>query len=199
LDVVRDQAEHSVMSMAGLNEENDMFAPIFVAARRRALWLGINLLTAFLASWVIGNFEATLQKVVALAVLMPVVASMGGIAGTQTLTLIVRGLALGQVSWDNAKPLLARELLVALINGVVWSVVVGAIAQLWFADLRISAVIASAIGINLLTAAFCGVMIPLTLRRFSIDPALAGGVVLTTVTDCVGFLAFLGLATIVLR
>jgi magnesium transporter len=199
LDVVRDQAEHSVMSMAGLNEENDMFAPIFVAAKRRALWLGINLLTAFLASWVIGNFEATLEKVVALAVLMPVVASMGGIAGTQTLTLIVRGLALGQVSWDNAKPLLARELLVALINGVVWSVVVGAIAQLWFADMRISAVIASAIGINLLTAAFCGVMIPLTLRRFSIDPALAGGVVLTTVTDCIGFLAFLGLATIVLR
>jgi magnesium transporter len=199
LDVVRDEAEHSVMSMAGLNEEEDMFAPIFSAAKRRALWLGINLLTAFLASWVIGNFEATLEKFVALAVLMPVVASMGGIAGTQTLTMIVRGLALGQVSWDNAKPLLSRELAVALINGLLWSAVVGLIAQIWFGDYRISAVIAAAIGINLLVAAFCGVAIPLTLRRFRIDPALAGGVVLTTMTDCIGFLAFLGLATLVLR
>ncbi len=198
LDVVRDEAEHSVMSMAGLNEEEDMFAPIWAASKRRALWLGINLLTAFLASWVIGNFEATLEKVVALAVLMPVVASMGGIAGTQTLTLIVRGLALGQVSWDNAKPLLLREVLISLINGVVWSIVVGAIAQIWFADIKISLVIASAIGINLLAAAFSGVVIPLTLKRFAIDPALAGGVVLTTVTDCVGFLAFLGLASLVL-
>jgi magnesium transporter len=199
LDVVRDEAEHSVLSMAGLHEEDDMFAPIWAASKRRALWLGINLLTAFLASWVIGNFEATLEKVVALAVLMPVVASMGGIAGTQTLTLIVRGLALGQVSWDNAKPLLSRELMISFINGLLWSTVVGVIAQIWFHDIRISLVIASAIGINLLAAAFCGVVIPLTLKRFAIDPALAGGVVLTTVTDCVGFLAFLGLATIVMR
>ncbi len=199
LDVVRDEAEHSVMSMAGLHEEDDMFAPIWAASRRRALWLGINLLTAFLASWVIGNFEATLEKVVALAVLMPVVASMGGIAGTQTLTLIVRGLALGQVSWDNARPLLVREVLISLLNGILWSSVVALVAQLWFHDLRLSIVIASAIGINLVTAAFCGVMIPLTLKRFAIDPALAGGVVLTTVTDCVGFLAFLGLASLVLR
>jgi magnesium transporter len=199
LDVVRDEAEHSVLSMAGLHEEDDMFAPIWAASKRRALWLGINLLTAFLASWVIGNFEATLEKVVALAVLMPVVASMGGIAGTQTLTLIVRGLALGQVSWDNARPLLSREILISLLNGLLWSSVVAAIAQVWFGDYRISLVIASAIGLNLLAAAFCGVMIPLTLKRFAIDPALAGGVVLTTVTDCVGFLAFLGLATLVLR
>jgi magnesium transporter len=136
--------------------------------------------------------------VVALAVLMPVVASMGGIAGTQTLTLIVRGLALGQVSWDNARPLLVRELLISLINSAIWAIVVAAITQLWFHDWRVSAVIASAIAINLLTAAACGVLIPLLLKRFSIDPALAGGVVLTTATDCVGFLAFLGLATLVL-
>jgi magnesium transporter len=199
LDVVRDEADHSVMSMAGLNEEDDMFAPILAASKRRAIWLGINLLTAFLASWVIGRFEGALEKIVALAVLMPVVASMGGIAGTQTLTLIVRGLALGQVSWNNAKHLLVRELSISALNGLLWSAVVALIAQLWFGDWKLSAVIASAIAINLLTAALCGVMIPLALKRFSIDPALAGGVVLTTVTDCVGFLAFLGLATLVLR
>jgi magnesium transporter len=198
LDIVRDEAEHSVLSMAGLNEEEDMFKPIWAASKRRALWLGINLMTAFLASWVIGRFEGALEKVVALAVLMPVVASMGGIAGTQTLTLIVRGLALGQVSWDNARPLLVRELLISVINSAIWAIVVAVITQLWFHDWRISAVIASAIAINLLTAAACGVLIPLLLKRFSIDPALAGGVVLTTATDCVGFLAFLGLATLVL-
>lgn len=198
LDVVRDEAEHSMLSMAGLHEEDDMFAPIWAASRRRALWLGINLLTAFLASWVIGNFSATLEKVVALAVLMPVVASMGGIAGTQTLTLIVRGLALGQVRWDNARPLLWRELLISAINGLAWSAIVGLITHLWFGDWRLSMVIAAAIGINLLVAACSGVIIPLTLRRFAIDPALAGGVVLTTVTDCIGFLTFLGLAALVL-
>jgi magnesium transporter len=198
LDVVRDQAEHSVMSMAGMNEEDDMFAPIWTASRRRAIWLGINLLTAFLAAWVIGRFEATLEQVVALAVLMPVVASMGGIAGTQTLTLIVRGLALGQVSWDNAKALLGRELLISLINGVLWSSVVGVISLLWFGDLKIALVIAAAIAINLFAAAGSGVLVPLVLKRLNIDPALAGGVVLTTVTDVVGFLAFLGLGTLVL-
>lgn len=199
LDVVRDEAEHSMLSMAGLDEEDDMFAPIWAASRRRALWLGINLLTAFLASWVIGNFSATLEKVVALAVLMPVVASMGGIAGTQTLTLIVRGLALGQVRWDNARSLLWRELMISAINGLVWSAIVGLTAHLWFGDWRLSLVIAAAIGINLLVAAFSGVVIPLTLRRFAIDPALAGGVVLTTLTDCIGFLCFLGLATLFLH
>ena len=196
LDIVRDEAEHSVMSMAGMNEEEDMFAPIWSAAKRRALWLGINLMTAFLAAWVIGQFEATLEEVVALAVLMPVVASMGGVAGTQTLTLIVRGLALGQVSWDNARNLLKREMLISLVNSVLWASVVAIVAQLWFNDVLISVTIGCAIAVNLLTAALSGVMIPLLLKRFAIDPALAGGVVLTTVTDCIGFLAFLGLATI---
>lgn len=198
IDLVRDRAEHDLMSMAGLNEEEDMFAPIAAASRRRAIWLGINLLTAFLAAAVIGKFEATLEQIVALAVLMPVVASMGGVAGTQTLTLIVRGLALGQVSWDNARDLLKREMAIGGLNGLLWAVVVALVAWAWFGDWRISAVIGAAIVINLLAAAFSGVLIPLLLKRFAVDPALAGGVVLTTVTDVVGFLAFLGLGTLFL-
>lgn len=195
VDIIRAQADHNVMSMAGLDEEEDLFAPVRRATRKRALWLGINLLTAFLASFVIGRFEMALEQVVALAILMPVVASMGGIAGTQTLTLIVRGMALGQVSASNAAALLSKEMLVGGFNGVIWAIVVGASAGLWFGDLRLALVIAAAIAINLLAAAASGVMIPLLLRRLDIDPALAGGVVLTTVTDCIGFLAFLGLGT----
>jgi magnesium transporter len=198
IDLVRERAEHDLMSMAGLNEEEDMFAPVAAASRRRAIWLGINLVTAFLAAWVIGHFQATLEQVVALAVLMPVVASMGGIAGTQTLTLIVRGLALGQVSWNNARDLLTREVAIGAVNGVLWALVIALVAWLWFADWQIAAVIAAAIVINLLAAALSGVVIPLLLKRFAIDPALAGGVVLTTVTDVIGFLAFLGLGTVFL-
>lgn len=195
VDIIRAQADHNVMSMAGLDEEEDLFAPVRRATRKRALWLGINLLTAFLASWVIGRFEVALEQVVALAILMPVVASMGGIAGTQTLTLIVRGMALGQVSATNAWALLSKEMMVGGFNGVIWAIVVGASAGLWFGDWRLALVISAAIAINLLAAAASGVMIPLLLRRMDIDPALAGGVVLTTVTDCIGFLAFLGLGT----
>jgi len=198
IDLVRDRAEHDLMSMAGLNEDEDMFAPIAAASKRRAVWLGINLLTAFLAAWVIGKFQATLEQIVALAVLMPVVASMGGVAGTQTLTLIVRGIALGQVSWNNARDLLTREMAIGALNGMLWAVVVALVAWAWFGDWRIAVVIAAAIIINLLAAAFSGVLIPLLLKRFAIDPALAGGVVLTTVTDVVGFLAFLGLGTLFL-
>lgn len=198
IDLVRDRAEHDLMSMAGLTEEEDMFAPVAAASRRRAIWLGINLLTAFLAAAVIGKFQATLEQIVALAVLMPVVASMGGVAGTQTLTLIVRGLALGQVSWDNARDLVKREVAIGGLNGLLWAVVIALVAWAWFGDWRISAVIGAAIVINLLAAALSGVMIPLLLKRFAVDPALAGGVVLTTVTDVVGFLAFLGLGTLFL-
>jgi len=168
------------------------------ATRRRALWLGINLATAFLASWVIGRFEDTLEQVVALAVLMPVVASMGGIAGTQTLTLMVRGLALGQVGASNLRVLLTKEVLVGLFNGAIWALVVGAVAWLWFRDVWLGVVIAAAMTINLFAAALAGVIVPLTLKRMRIDPALAGGVILTTVTDVVGFLSFLGLGTLVL-
>ncbi|BCX89850.1 magnesium transporter [Methylomarinovum tepidoasis] len=195
VDVIRDEAEHTIMSQAGLSEETDMFAPVSESAKRRAVWLGVNLVTAFLAAWVIGLFEDTIQKEVALAVLMPIVASMGGIAGTQTQTLVIRALALKQIGEANVWTLLAREIAIGLINGVLWAIVVGVIAAIWFQALHIGLLIAAAMIINLLCAAFAGVMIPLLLDKLGIDPALAGGVVLTTVTDVVGFLAFLGLAS----
>ena len=198
VDIIRDRAEHQALSAAGLDEDEDMFSPVPRAARRRALWLGINLMTAFLASWVIGRFEGTLEQVVALAVLMPIVASMGGVAGTQVLTLMVRGLALGQVGVGNLRALLAKEVLVGVLNGAIWAVVVGVVAGLWFQDMKLGLVIALAMFINLVNAALAGVLVPLTLRRMNIDPALAGGVVLTTFTDVVGFLSFLGLGTLIL-
>ncbi|MGD8498651.1 MAG: magnesium transporter, partial [Chromatiales bacterium] len=191
VDVIREEADHSVLSRAGLNEDEDIFAPVLPSARRRAVWLGVNLLTAFLASWVIGQFQDTLQQVVALAVLMPIVASMGGIAGSQTLTLVIRGLALGQVGKTNTRWLLSKEIAVGALNGLVWAAVVSLFAILWFRDLQIGGIIALALVLNLLAAALAGVIIPIVLRRLRIDPALAGGVVLTTVTDVVGFLAFL--------
>ncbi|MEL7449515.1 MAG: magnesium transporter [Pseudomonadota bacterium] len=198
VDVIRDEAEHTVMSMAGLDEEFDMFSPVFTSARRRAIWLAVNLATAFVAARVVGVFEATIEQVVALAVLMPVVASMGGIAGSQTLTIIIRGVALGQVGGSNARWLMNRELAVAAINGVVWAVVIALIVVLWFQSWMLGAVIGAAIVINLLAAALAGVVIPLSMKRLGIDPALAGSVVLTTVTDVVGFTAFLGLGALLL-
>lgn len=198
VDVIRERADHSFMGMAGLNEEEDIFAPVIDSSRRRAIWLGVNLLTAFLASWVIGLFDATIDKLVALAVLMPIVASMGGIAGSQTLTLVIRAMALGQVGSSNARKLLAKELTVGILNGVVWSVVIGIIAGIWFDSVALGVIIASAIIINLVMAALSGTMIPLALKRIGADPALAGSVVLTTITDVVGFFAFLGLAALFL-
>ncbi|MCA1853023.1 MAG: magnesium transporter, partial [Beggiatoa sp.] len=198
VDVIRVQGDHSFMSLAGLNEEDDMFAPITVSAPRRALWLGVNLVTALLAAWVIGHFEATIEKIVALAILMPVVASMGGIAGSQTLTIVIRGLALGQVGRDNSRALLRKEIAVGLCNGLIWASVVGLVAANWFKDAGLGAVIALALITNLLAGALAGTLIPLTLKRLGIDPALAGGLFLTTVTDVVGFTAFLGLATLFL-
>jgi magnesium transporter len=198
VDVIRDEAEHSLMSMAGLSEEDDMFAPVVTSSRRRTIWLGINLLTALLASWVIGQFDATIEKMVALAVLMPIVASMGGIAGNQTLTLVIRGMALGQVSRANARRLLNKELLVGGLNGVLWALIVASIVIAWFDDIQLGAIIAAAMLVNLVVAALAGATIPLALKQLGIDPALAGGVLLTTVTDVIGFLAFLGLASIAL-
>lgn len=196
VDVIREDADHSLMSMAGLDEEEDTFAPVIPTSRRRAVWLGINLITAFIASAVIGLFEDTIEKVVALAVLMPIVASMGGIAGSQTLTLVIRAMAVGQINRSNLSWLLNREFFVALINGVLWAVVVSAIAVWWFQDATIGAVIAAALVINLVAAALVGASLPIFLKSRDIDPALAGGVLLTTITDVVGFLAFLGLATL---
>jgi magnesium transporter len=198
VDLIREEGEHVYMGQAGLSEDEDMFAPVLVSAQRRALWLGVNLITAFLASWVIGHFEETIKKVVALAVLMPIVASMGGIAGTQTLTLTIRGIALGQLSGKNARQLLIKEMAVGIFNGMIWAAVVAIIAGAWFNSGDIAILIAAAMSINLIFAAFTGAILPLALEKLGIDPALAGGVLLTTVTDIVGFLAFLGLATIYL-
>jgi magnesium transporter len=198
MDVIREEADHQFLGHAGLSEGEDMFAPVLLSARRRAVWLGINLLTAFLAAWVIGLFEGTIEKVVALAVLMPVVASMGGIAGTQTLTLAIRGIALGHLSAKNVRWLLSKEMAVALLNGVLWALVIATVALLWFGSGGIAVIIAAAIIVNVLAAALSGALLPLLLDRFGVDPALAGGVILTTVTDVVGFLSFLGLATLFL-
>lgn len=198
VDVIRDDADHSLMKMAGLDEEDDIFAPVLTSATRRALWLGINLATAFLASWVIGQFEATLQQIVALAVLMPIVASMGGIAGSQTLTLVIRGLALGKIGKSNSRWLMFKELAVGGFNSLLWGLVVALIAMAWFQSTNIGLIIGAALIINLLCAALAGFSIPILLQRFGIDPALAGSVILTTVTDVVGFLAFLGLGTMYL-
>lgn len=198
LDVIREEASHSVLSMAGLDEDDDMFAPIVASARRRSVWLGVNLATAFLAAWVAGLFEATLEQVVILAVLMPVVPSMGGIAGTQTLILITRGLALGQIERANARWLLQKEVGVAMLNAIGWAVVVALVTWLWRGDWQIGVVIALALSVNLMFAAVSGFLVPISLKRFGIDPALAGGVVLTTITDVVGLVSFLGIGSLLL-
>ena len=197
VDVIRASADHSLMSQAGLDEDEDIFAPLVRTVRRRTIWLGINLLTAFVAAAVIGMFEATIEQVVALAILMPVVASMGGIAGTQALTIVIRGMALGRVGSANIRDLVAREVLIGVANGLFWSLIVGLAAFVWFGDYTLGYVIAVAIIVNLLVAALVGTLLPGYLKSMRIDPALAGGVVLTTVTDVVGFFCFLGVATLV--
>ena len=198
VDIIREQAQHQALSAAGVNEDEDLFSPVQRAFQRRVIWLGINLGTAFLASSVVGQFAGTIDKIVALAVLMPIVAGMGGNAGTQVLALMVRGLALGQVAATNVWPLLFKELQVALINGLLLGGIVGLATWAWFHDPMLSLVIGAAMTINLLAAASAGVLVPWTLKRMNLDPALAGGVILTTVTDVMGFLAFLGLATLIL-
>ncbi len=198
VDVIRDEAEHSLMSAAGLDEEDDMFAPVVKSATRRALWLGVNLFTAFLAAGVVDIFQTTVDKIVLLAVLMPVVPSMGGVAGSQSLTIITRAIALGQIDKSNARRILRKELLVGLLNGFGWAIIVAAFTYLWFGDWRIGGVIGAAMIINLFVAALAGFAIPLSLKRMNIDPALAGGVVLTTVTDVIGYMAFLGLGAALL-
>ena len=197
VDVIRDDADHEILSMAGLDEEDDMFAPTLQTARNRAVWLGINLVTAFVASAVVGMFQDTIDKVVALAVLMPIVASMGGIAGTQALTLVIRGMATGKISQSNFRWLISREFIVGALNGLLWAVVVALGAVIWFDDWTIGGIIASAMLINLVIAALAGTTLPMILKMLRIDPALAGGVILTTLTDVAGFMSFLGLATIV--
>jgi magnesium transporter len=198
VDIIRDQAEHQALGAAGLDEDEDLFSPVKRATKRRLLWLTINLGTAFLAASVVKQFQDTIAHIVALAVLMPIVAGMGGNAGTQVLALVVRGLALGQLGASNVRVLIWKEIRVALLNGLALGLLLGAIVWIWFSDFPLALVIASALTINLAAAALAGVMVPVTLKRMGYDPALAGSVILTTVTDVMGFFSFLGLATLVL-
>ena len=198
VDIIRYQAEHQVMSAAGLDEEEDLFSPVRRAFRRRMLWLTINLATAFLASSVVNQFQGTIANLVSLAVLMPIVAGMGGNAGTQVLALMVRGLALGQIGGTNVMALVWKEVRIALINGVGIGLLLATIVLIWFHDPKLSLVIALALTINFSAAALGGVFVPVLVKRMGFDPALAGGVILTTVTDVMGFLSFLGLATLML-
>lgn len=198
VDVIVEDADHSLLAMAGLRDTEDTFSSIGKTAPRRAVWLGVNLLTAILASTAISLFEATLDKVVALAILMPIVASMGGVAGSQTLTVVIRGMALGQIERGNLNWLLSKEFAVGAINGLLYALVVGCIVSLWFQDATMALIIGLAMVINLMAAALSGTLLPVLLKLMKIDPALAGTVILTTITDVVGFVSFLGLAAIFL-
>lgn len=198
INIIRAEADKALLASGGLDEQEDLFAPVLPSAKRRAVWLGINLITVFMAAAVIGQFEAVLDKFVALAVLMPIVASMGGIAGSQTLTLTIRGMALGHLSITNLRWLSKKEVSVGLLNGVVWSIIVAVATYAWFENVGIALIIAAAMILNLIAASISGVIVPFALNRLGFDPALSGAVVLTTVTDIVGFLSFLGLASLFL-
>jgi len=195
VDVIREDAEHSMLSMAGLDDEEDTFAPVLKSSQRRSIWLGINLLTALLAAFVASFFESTLDILPILAVLNGIVPSMGGVAGSQTLTLVIRGIALGHINNTNQKFLLGKELAIGALNGVLWSILIAGVVAIWQWDFVLGGVIAFAMFMNLLAAGIAGASIPIILKRMNIDPALAGSVVLTTVTDIVGIFAFLGTAT----
>ena len=196
VDVIIEDADHSLLSLAGLSDEEETFSSVRRSAPARALWLSVNLCAALLASSVVNLFADTIEKVVALAVLMPIVANMGGVAGHQTLTVVVRGMALGQVTRNNLRWLFSKEFTVGCLNGMLWAVVMGSIASAWFSDWQIGVIIATAMAINLVTAAAAGVLLPAGLKALRIDPALAGSMALTTVTDVMGFFSFLGLATL---
>ncbi len=198
VDLLKDTAGKNLLAPAGLDDEDDIFAPVLYTARRRALWLGVNLVTAVIASVVIGLFEATIEKLVALAVLMPIIASMGGNAGTQTLTTVIRGLGVGTISLANATDVLKKELLVGGLNGLIWATVVAIVSIIWYQNYGLAAIVGAAMLVNIVVSAVAGVVLPVLLQRIGIDPALAGGVSLTTVTDVVGFLAILGIAAAVL-
>lgn len=198
VDVIIEDAENSMMNLGRLNEDEDAFAPVLVSTRRRALWLGINLITALIAATVSNYFEGVLEKLATIAILMTIVPSMGGIAGTQTLTLMVRAIAMGQIGESNTRWLIFKELSVGILNGMMWAIVIATLVGFWKQDVQLGLIIAFAMMVNLTVAGLAGVGIPLILKRYNIDPALAGGVILTTVTDVVGLIAFLGLATFLL-
>ena len=198
VDVIVEDADHSLLAMAGLSDTEDTFSSIGKTVPRRAVWLGVNLLTAIFASTAISLFEDTLDKVVALAILMPIVASMGGVAGSQTLTVVIRGMALGQIERGNLNFLLSKEFAVGALNGLLYALIVGCVVSLWFQDATMALIIGLAMAINLMAAALTGTLLPVLLKSLKIDPALAGTVILTTITDVVGFISFLGLATLFL-
>jgi len=195
VDIIREDAEHSMMSMAGLDDEEDTFAPVVKSTQRRSIWLGVNLLTALMAAAVSDLFEAALSQLAVLAILNTIVPSMGGVAGNQTLTLVIRGMALGHVNSANARWMISKELAIGFLNGVIWSVLIASVIAIWKQDLMLGAVIAFAMLINMIAAGLAGASLPIIMKKLKIDPALAGSVILTTITDVVGIFAFLGSAT----
>ncbi|PKF60455.1 magnesium transporter [Psychromonas sp. psych-6C06] len=199
VDIIRENAEHSMMGMAGMDDDEDTFAPILPSAKRRTVWLSINLIAAFIAASVSNMFEATLEQMATLAVLMTIVPSMGGIAGNQTLALVIRGIAVGHIGNSNTRWLIGKEAAIGVLNGMVWAVLVATAVVLWKGDIAVGFIIAGAMFINLSVAGIAGVTIPLIMHKYKIDPALAGGMALTTVTDVIGLFSFLGMATLVLQ
>lgn len=195
IDVIREEAEHSMMSMAGLDDDEDTFAPAIISAKRRSIWLGINLFTALMAAAVLNLFESTIDQLAVLAVLCAIVPSMGGVAGSQTLTLVIRGIAVGHINQTNARWLLGKELSVGIINGLIWALLIAGVVALWKDNFILGAILAFAMMMNLIAAGLSGVLIPIILKKLNIDPALAGSVILTTITDIVGIFTFLGVAT----
>jgi len=198
IDIIREDAEHSMMSMAGLDDEADTFAPVIKSTQQRSIWLGVNLITALLAVAVTSMFEDLFSQLAILAVLNSLVPSMGGVAGNQTLTLVIRGIALGHVGETNSRALLYKELAVGFLNGMIWALLIASVVSIWKQDFTLGGIIAFAMLMNLTAAGIAGVLIPLMLKKMNIDPALAGSVILTTVTDVVGIFAFLGTATLML-
>ena len=199
VDIIRENADHTMMGMAGMDDDEDTFAPILPSAKRRTVWLGVNLIAAFIAASVSNMFEATLEQVATLAVLMTIVPSMGGIAGNQTLALVIRGMAVGHINDTNMRWLIGKEAAIGVLNGMVWALIVATAITLWKGDITLGFIIAGAMFINLSAAGVAGVTIPLIMHKYKIDPALAGGMALTTVTDVIGLFSFLGMATLVLR
>jgi magnesium transporter len=198
LDFVRERSETELLSKGGLRESEDIFAPVWESVKNRWSWLAINLVTAFVASRVIGLFEDSIEKLVALAALMPIVAGIGGNSGNQTTTMIVRAYALGQIQLDHARKLFAKEVGVALVNGLVWGGILGVVAWLLYGNVKLGFVMTAAMTLNLVLAAIMGVVIPLTMARFGRDPAIGSSVMITACTDSGGFFIFLGLATLFL-
>ena len=199
VDAIQDQANSEIFNMAGLDDEDDIFAPVLISSKRRAVWLGANLFTAFVVASAVSLFQSTIDQIVILAVLMPIVASMGGVAGNQTLILVIRGIAMGKIQRSNALRLLSKEMMISLVNGFFWAIIVSFFAVLIFqTSWEIGVIVGASMLLNIFASAIAGVTIPFVLKRIGIDPALASGVMMTTLTDVLGFVTFLGLATLFL-